>query len=86
MIVAPHLEIVEFEVGKIFRRKTFFYIVYHGVANLRVRKRPDQGRTKTLSGEMFDLKYLGMFSEESVFETHQLNCTSEIKSKLFRFS
>jgi hypothetical protein len=30
---------------------------------------------------MFDLKYLGMFSEYSVFEFHR-NCTSEIKSKL----
>jgi hypothetical protein len=86
-IVAPHLEIVEFEAGEKIPTDDFFYIVYTGRVNLQVYEK-DQIKVerKTYSGEMFDLKYLGMFSEQSVFEFHRLNCTSETKSKLFRFS
>jgi hypothetical protein len=87
VIVAPHLQIVEFEEGEKIPTDDFFYIVYTGRVNLKVYEKGQiKVERKTLSGEMFDLKYLGMFSEQSVFEFHHLNCTSEIKSKLFRFS
>jgi hypothetical protein len=87
IIVAPHLQIVEFEVGQEIPTDDFFYIVYQGRINLQVYEEGEiKVERKTLSGEMFDLKYLGMFHEESVFEFHHLNCSSDTKSKLFRFS
>jgi hypothetical protein len=86
-IIAPHLEVVEFEAGENIPTEDYFYIVYTGRITLQVYEMGQiKVERKTLSGEMFDLKYLGMFSEESVFEIHRLNCTSETKSKLFRFS
>jgi hypothetical protein len=35
---------------------------------------------------MFDLKYLGMFQEDSVFTTHKLECSTVTHTKLFRVS
>jgi hypothetical protein len=59
MIVAPYLEIVEFEEEKIFRRKTFFTLCTRGVSLSKCTKRRQiKVERKTLSGEMFDLKYL----------------------------
>jgi hypothetical protein len=86
-IVAPHLQIVEFEEGEKIPTDDFFYIVYTGQVTLRVYEK-DQIKIerKTFSGEMFDLKYLGMFNEKTIFEIHHLNCISETKSKLFRFN
>jgi hypothetical protein len=88
MIIAPHLEIVEFEVGENIPTEDFFYIVYTGRVNLQVYGGKNEIKVErtTFSGEMFDLKYLGMFNDKSLFEINTLNCTSETKSKLFRFS
>jgi hypothetical protein len=86
-IVAPHLEIVEFEAGEYIPTEDFFYIVYTGRVTLQVYGKDElKVERKTYSGEMFDLKHLGMFNEKSIFEIHRLHCTSETKSKLFRFS
>jgi hypothetical protein len=88
MIIAPHLEIVEFEAGENIPTEDFFYIVYTGLVNLQVYGGKDELKVErtTFSGEMFDLKYLGMFNAKSLFEINTLKCTSETKSKLFRLS
>jgi hypothetical protein len=87
MIIAPHLEIVEFEAGENIPTENYFYIVYTGRVNLQVYGKDDlKVERTTFSGEMFDLKYLGMFNEKSIFEINTLTCTSETKTKLFRFS
>jgi hypothetical protein len=67
MIVAPHLEIVEFEEEKYSDGRLSSTLCIRG-RSLSKCKRKGQIKVerKNAVWEMFDLKYLGMFSEESL--------------------
>jgi hypothetical protein len=84
-IVARHLQIVEFSPGQDIPTDEYFYVIYHGQVDLQVFENNHHKLDRRLvSGEMFDLKYLGMFAGPSVFEHHIIRCTSVARTKLFR--
>ena len=87
-IVSPYVKVVTFEAGEDIPTEDYFYILYKGNVHLRVYK---DGKLKTErvtvhSGDMFDMKYLGMFAEDHFFLDHKISCTSKSKSTLFCFS
>jgi hypothetical protein len=59
-IVAPHLEVVEFEAGVDIPVDNYFYVLYKGRVTLEIL---EDGKIVSericRSGEMFDFKYLG---------------------------
>jgi hypothetical protein len=79
--------VVEFEPGETIPTDDHFYIDYKGLIRLKVLQdgifKVDR---KLRSGEMFDLKFLGLFSKNSVFLDNDIKCTSITKTKLFRWS
>ena len=87
-LVAKHLEIVEFEPSAVLPTEDYFHILYTGRVFLVVFDGGVEPRVQRImcSGEMFHLKYLGLFSESSVFESHKIRVTTLTKVKLFRFS
>jgi hypothetical protein len=86
-IVAPYLRVIEFEAGQEIPTEDYFYIVYTGRINLKVYEDEKQMvERKSLSGEMFDLKDLNMFADNSYFSTHKIKTVTETHAKLFRFS
>ena len=87
-IVSPHVKVVEFQPGQPIPTDNFFYILYHGIVHLKVFAGDvlEVDRQTVCSGEMFDLKYIGMFKEDSIFSTHRLECYSVSETKLFQFS
>ena len=67
----------------------FFYILYKGEVLLRVYGQDGQFVTERAtmnSGHMFDMKYLGMFTDDHFFLDHSIACTSITASTLFCFS
>jgi hypothetical protein len=87
-IVSPYVQVVEFQPGESIPTDNCFYIVYKGMVHLKVYAGNvlQVDRKFVKSGEMFDLKYIGMFQEDSVFNTHRLECSSVTHTKLFQFS
>mmetsp|Transcript_25728 Transcript_25728/g.60552 ORF Transcript_25728/g.60552 Transcript_25728/m.60552 type:complete len:466 (-) Transcript_25728:164-1561(-) len=128
-IVAPHLNVVEFQPGEAIPTQEHFYILYKGQVKMRVfdsasaatgtnqrrddlsdsnhsttssdngssgssQAQPPQfgnpyfgGSKKSrilVSGEMFDLKFLGLLSPNASFMEHSsIACTSITRTKLF---
>lgn len=87
-IVSPYVKVVEFQPGEPIPTDNFFYIIYRGIVHLKVFAGDvlEVNRQTVRSGEMFDLKYIGMFKKDSIFSTHRLECSSVSETKLFQFS
>jgi hypothetical protein len=87
-IVSPYVEVVSFKAGEVIPTEDFFYILYKGHVDLQFFQGGDlKGERAAIhSGDMFDMKYLGMFAEDHVFVNHTISCTSQSASVLFRFS
>lgn len=86
-IVACHLKIVEFDPGQEIPTKDDFYIIYHGQVKMEVFGLHDvvhKYNRMMVSGEMFDLNFLGLFVEKTIFERTRIKMTSLTKTKLFR--
>jgi len=86
-IVACHLKVVEFDPGQEIPTKDDFYIIYHGQVKMEVFGVDDATHKFNriiFSGEMFDLNFLGLFVERTIFERTRIKMTSITKSKLFR--
>jgi hypothetical protein len=86
-IVACHLKVVEFDPGQEIPTKDDFYIVYQGQVKMEVFGINDTTHKFDrimLSGEMFDLNFLGLFVEKTIFERTRIKMTSITKTKLFR--
>lgn len=84
-IVACHLKVVEFEPGQEIPTHDDFYIIYSGQVKLQVYDDVSHKYDRIMvSGEMFDLNFLGLFSEKTVFERTRIQCKSITRTKLFR--
>lgn len=82
------LTVLELEPGKLIPTEDYFYIIYQGQVQLQVLDPMTGAPTKSrflVSGEMFNLKYLGLFaSEESFFCVGDIKCTSLSSVRLFQ--
>ena len=88
-IVSPYVQVVTFEAGEEIPVEDFFYILYKGDVHLRCYNKDGvlkSEREFLHSGDMFDMKYLGMFAEDHFFCDHSIACESRTKSTLFCFS
>jgi hypothetical protein len=86
-IVACHLKVVEFDPGQEIPTKDDFYIIYQGQVKMEVFGIHDATHKFNrimVSGEMFDLNFLGLFVEKTIFERTRIKMNSITKSKLFR--
>lgn len=84
-IVACHLKVVEFQPGQEIPTNDDFYIIYSGQVKLEVYDDVSHKYDRIMvSGEMFDLNFLGLFSEKTVFERTRIKCKSITRTKLFR--
>lgn len=84
-IVARHLKVVEFQPGQEIPTNDDFYIIYQGQVKLEVFNDMTHKYDRIMvSGEMFDLNLLGLFSDKTVFHRTQIRCKSITKTKLFR--
>lgn len=84
-IVAGKLCMVDIPVGQTIPTEEFFYIIYNGQVRLQVVQQNVAQSSRTLvSGEMFDLKLIGLFSEKSVFDNGTIRCTTLTPVRLFR--
>ena len=83
-IVARNLNVVEVSAGDVIDTENYFFIIYRGRIELEVLegKQPSHSRV-LLSGEMFDLKALGLVRTESIFDNSSVRCTALCDSKLF---
>jgi hypothetical protein len=95
LIVADRCNVVQYQPGDVIPTDNFFYICYEGRVNLKVidNNVVKNGQTQVVyvdrwvrSGEMFDLKFLGMFNEGSFFSKHKIHCVAAIPTTLFQFS
>lgn len=87
-IVSPYVKVATFEPDQEIPVDQYFCILYRGHVNLRVYK---DGELKTEratmhSGDMFDMKHLGLFAEDHFFQDHSISCISRTESTLFCFS
>lgn len=83
-IVARHLDVVEVEPGDIVDTENFFFIIYSGRIELEVLEGEQFTHSRVLSsGEMFDLKSLGLVRTKSIFDNSSVRCTALCPSKLF---
>ena len=82
------LTVLELEPGKLIPTEDYFYIIYQGQVQLQVLDPMSGTPAKSrilVSGEMFNLKYLGLFaSEESFFCVGDIKCTSLSPVRLFQ--
>jgi hypothetical protein len=87
-IVAQKLSVVDIPAGQTVDTKNFFYIIYNGQVRLQVVERNvSKSSTRILvSGETFDLKMIGFFSEKSVFDKGSIRCTTLTSARLFRIA
>jgi hypothetical protein len=86
-MVACHLKVVEFEAGQEIPTKDDFYIIYQGQVKMEVFGIDDEiprFNRIMLSGEMFDLNFLGLFVQNPIFERTRIRICSINKTKLFR--
>ena len=84
-IVARHLKVVEFQPGQEIPTHDDFYIIYRGQVKLEVFNNENHKYDRIMvSGEMFDLNFLGLFSEKTLFERSRIKCRSITTTKLFR--
>lgn len=84
-IVARHLKVVEFKAGQEIPTNDDFYIIYRGQVKLEVYNDETHKYDRIMvSGEMFDLNFLGLFSEKTLFERSRIQCRSITSTKLFR--
>jgi hypothetical protein len=84
-IVACHLKVVEFQPGQEIPTNDDFYIVYTGQVKLEVYDDVEHKYDRIMvSGEMFDLNFLGLFSEKTVFLRTKIRCKAITRAKLFR--
>lgn len=84
-IVATHLKVVEFQPGQEIPTHDDFYIIYSGQVKLEVFNDSKHKYDRIMfSGEMFDLNFLGLFSEKTLFERSRIKCRSITATKLFR--
>lgn len=100
-MIVPYLEVVEYNVGDTIPTEDHFYIVYQGRVRLQVVSMSNNDGTSTttstttytiledrikVAGEMFDFKHLDLLEPDSVFFTHELQCSALTPAtKLFRF-
>ncbi|CAJ1959594.1 unnamed protein product [Cylindrotheca closterium] len=83
-VVARHLHVVEVEAGDVVDTENFFFIIYRGRIELEVLEGKKFSHSRVLtSGEMFDLKSLGLVRTESIFDNSSVRCTALCPSKLF---
>jgi len=86
-IVSDHVKVVEFGPGDVIPTDSYFYILYKGFVHLDIYENKVQKVHRTaISSEMFDIQYLGMFHQGSVFERSEVRCRSLTHIKLFQFS
>lgn len=86
-IVARDLSVVEYAAGDTINTDDYFYIVFSGQVRLQVVDRNVSVSSRILvSGEMFDLKIIGFFTEQSVFDTGIVRCTALTPIRLFRIT
>lgn len=82
------LTVLELESGKLIPTDEHFYIIYRGQVRLQVLDPttgvPTRTRRILVSGEMFDLLYLGLMSADTIFSVGKLRCTSLTPVKLFQ--
>jgi hypothetical protein len=77
-ILSQKLAVVELPAGETIDTDNYFYIVYHGQVRLQVIEGNVSTSTRILvSGEMFDLKLIGLFSTaNTVFHSGSIRCTA----------
>lgn len=84
-IVARYLKVVEFKPGESIPTNDDFYIIYRGQVKLEVFDDVSHKYNRIMvSGEMFDLNFLGLFSDKTVFQRTAIKCKSITKTSLFR--
>jgi len=84
-IVARHLDVVEVEAGDVVDTENNFFIIYRGRIELEVVEGEQISHSRVLiSGEMFDLKDLGLVRTQSIFDKTSVRCTALRASKLFQ--
>lgn len=85
-IVARNLDVVDVDAGDVVDTQNYFFIIYLGRIELEVLdggKQPSHSRVLA-SGEMFDLKDLGLVRTESIFDNSSVRCTALCASRLFQ--
>jgi hypothetical protein len=87
-VVLPETEIVEFQPGDDVPTEDFFYILYRGNVRLRVYGEEHELKCERMlrSAEMFDIADLGLLDIDSIILKNQIQCASQTRSQLFRFS
>lgn len=87
-IVAPHLTMVDFAPGDDIPTTDNFYIVYQGRVRLKVLEsglHTCKFDRVVRSGQMFDIKYLDLFSLETFFQRNDIECSALTHCRLFCF-
>ena len=88
-VVASNMEVVNYPPHENIPTDDFFYILYKGKVDLYVYGQADNELKveRTLgSAEMFDVTYLGFFSDDSLFVRNQIRCRTQTRAQVFRFS
>jgi len=84
-IVVRHLDVVEVEAGDIVDTENYFFIIYRGRIELEVSEGMKLSHSRVLSsGEMFDLKDLGLVRTDSIFDNSSVRCKALCASRLFQ--
>jgi hypothetical protein len=83
--VARYLQVIQVAAGDSIPTEEHVFIIYKGRVKLQVLDNDMHVYSRVLlSSEMFDLKYLGLLGEKSIFEDTHIRCKALSKSKLFR--
>ena len=87
-MVAANMEVVNYPPHEHIPTEDFFYILYKGQVDLYVYGEANELKVeRTLgSAEMFDVAYLGFFSDDSFFVKNQIRCQTITRAQVFRFS
>lgn len=84
-IVARHLNVIQVAAGDQIDTSNYFYVLYTGRIDLEVLEDGSISHSRVLySGEMFNLKSLGLVSKQSYFDEASIRCTALCDSKLFQ--
>lgn len=83
--VARYLDVVQVQAGDVVDTENCFFIIYRGRIELEVFEGGKLSHSRVLSsGEMCDMKDLGLVRTESIFDNTTVRCTALCASKLFQ--
>ena len=83
-ILADKVRVVAYATGQTLDTAHYFYIIYQGQVRLHVVENNVITSSRILvSGEMFDLKFIGFFAPDSVFDQGEIRCQALTDTQLF---